>query len=122
MKNAVIALSVALILLGLYQQSQIVRLKQDYKILNSDRLDLLSRVRFLEGQNQQVLTTLEQIDARVGYMDNKVKGVIDTNAQKTQHQLERLNEHTAPADPLAGPDSAPLEEDGVLDTLRRIFR
>ncbi|WP_373532759.1 hypothetical protein [Vampirovibrio sp.] len=122
MKKALIALSVALILLGLYQQSQIASLKQDYKMLNTDRLNLLSRVRALEAQNQQVLTTLEQMDSRVGYMDSKVKGVIDTNAQRPQHALERVNEPNQPADPVDPTQAPDSEEGGVLNTLRRIFR
>lgn len=122
MKKAVIALGLALILLGLYQQSQIASLKKDYKILNSDRLDLLNRIRTLEGQNQQVLTTLEQLDSRVGYMDSKVKGVLDTNAQRPQHELERPHDNNRSADPLEQSETPPQEEDGLLDSLRRIFR
>lgn len=120
MKKALIALTVALVLLGLYQQSQIASLKKDYKILNSDRLDLLNRVQTLEVKNEQLLSALEQIDSRVGYMDSKVKGVIDTNTQRPQHELERPDRQPDPYNP--EPETPPQEEEGILDTLRRIFR
>jgi hypothetical protein len=120
MKKALIALTLALLLIALYQQSQIGSLKADYKVLNTDRLDLLNRVQALEMQNQELMTALKQIDSRLGYMDSKVTGAFEER-NKPQHQLERVN--PAPQmDRSEDPENPePHKEGGIMDSIRRIF-
>jgi peptidoglycan hydrolase CwlO-like protein len=117
--KALILLALALALITVYQQGQLKQLRNDYKTLNSQSLDLLNRLRDLEAENEQFDGQLEQINARIGYMDSKVAKVIDKRAAN-----ERLQPRgTLEGDPSDDTDENPPEkqEGGILDTLQQLF-
>ena len=120
MRNkAEIALALALTLVTVYQQGQLRQLRTEYKILNSQNLDLLNRLHDLEAQNEQTQSLLEQINARVGYMDSKVAKVMDKRS--TTESLPHSDE-TEALEASDAEDTPPQkQEGGILDSLQQLF-
>lgn len=121
MRNkAVIALTLALTLITVYQQGQLKQLRNEYKALNTQNLDLLNRLRDLEAQNEQSQALLEQINARVGYMDSKVAKVID---RRTTHERLDSDDAAEARQTEEGIEESPPErsERGLLDSLQELF-
>ncbi|WP_303673182.1 hypothetical protein [Vampirovibrio chlorellavorus] len=120
MRNkALIALALAFTLITLYQQGQLKQLGNEYKVLNSHNLDLLNRLRNLEAQNEQTQAQLEQINARLGYMDSKVAKVIDKRAASDRL---RQSEETAAESSGDSEENPPEKQSGgILDSLQQLF-
>lgn len=120
MRNkAVIALALALTIITVYQQEQLKQLRNEYKTLSSQNLDMLNRLRDLEAQNEQTQALLEQINARVGYMDSKVAKVMD---KRTTNERLPQREETEAVEVGDSEDNPPhKQESGILDTLQQLF-
>lgn len=116
--KAILVLALALLLITLYQQNQIKQLRNDFKTLNSQNLQLLDQVRTLEASQEQGQATLEQLNARLGYVDSKVAKVMDKHATVTSQSPEE----SKPESPSIDDDTeSPERRPGLLDSLQQIF-
>lgn len=120
MRNkALIALALAFTLITLYQQGQLKQLRDEYKVINSQNLDLLNRLRDLEAQNEQTQAQLEQINARLGYMDSKVAKVIDKRV--ASERLRQTDDAAAESSDDTEETHPERQSGGILDSLQQLF-